>query len=403
MTPLFRSALLALVLVASTGCDKLPWAPAAVSSSAAAAAPPVEVGVVTIEAKDVTLTTELPGRTSPFRVAEVRARVDGVVQKRLFEEGSDVKEGQPLFRIDAALYEADVARTRAQLTRAESTAVNARLQAQRAEQMVKEGVATQAEAENAVAALRAAEADVGAAKAQLRAAAVDIGFTTVTAPIAGRIGRAQVTEGALAQRSTATLLATIQQLDPMYVDLTWSSTEALRLRHDLETGKLKSEGGKAMVDIILEDGRTHPQRGELQFADVSVDPSTGSISLRAIVPNPKRDLLPGMFVRARLEEGTRPQAILVPQRGVTRDAKGHATALLVKDGKVERRQFATEREVGDAWLVLEGITAGEQIIVEGLQKVRPGAAVTTVPARTKATPSGSAAPASSPATSSSVR
>jgi membrane fusion protein (multidrug efflux system) len=372
----------ALALLALAGCDrKASGAPGGPPPGA-----PAEVGVVTIAPRDVILTTELPGRTSPFRVAEVRARVNAIVLERLFTEGSDVTAGQKLFRLDAAPYEADLARASASLARAKATAANARLQADRATQMSREGVGSKQEQENASAALQAAEADVAAAHAALRAAGIAIGFTTVTAPVAGHIGRAEVTEGAFVQQSSATLMATIQQLDPMYVDLVWSSTEAMRLRHDVESGKLKSTDGKAKVEVVLEDGRVLAEKGELQFTDVTVDPSTGSVSLRALVPNPRRELLPGMFVRARFEEGTRPQAILVPQRAVTRDAGGRASALVVKDGKVERRTLKTEREVGDAWLVTEGLAPGEQVVLEGLQKVRPGGSVTTVPAAASARP-----------------
>jgi membrane fusion protein, multidrug efflux system len=374
--PRFRLvAAVAIGLLTTMGCDRTPGA------QARPAPGPVEVGVVTIEPRDVTLTTELLGRTAPFRVAEVRARVNGIVLQRLFTEGTDVTAGQKLFRIDAAQYDAELQRANASLTRALATAANARLQSDRAVQLSQEGVGSKQEQENAAAALKTAEADVAAARAAVRAAGINLGFTSVTAPIAGYIGRAEVTEGAYAQQSTATLLATIQQLDPMYINLVWSSTEALRLRHDLETGKLKSEGGKAQIEVVLEDGRAYAERGEIQFTDVSVDPSTGSVSIRAVVPNPRRELLPGMFVRARIEEGKRPQAILVPQRGVTRDANGRATALVVKEGKIERRQLETEREVGASWLVLKGLEAGTHVVVEGLQKVRPGAAVTTVPAR----------------------
>lgn len=389
--PRLRAALLVVPLVTlaplAIGCEKGP------DVKAAPAQGPVEVGVVTLEAKDLTLTTELPGRTSPFRVAEVRARVDGVVQKRLFTEGTDVKEGQPLFQLESAPYQAAYARAQAQLTRAEATLVNSRVRAERAQQMFTEGVGSQAERDDAQAALLAAEADVTASRALLRAAAIDLGFTKVDAPLAGRIGRAEVTEGALAQRATATLLATVQQLDPVYVDLTWSSAEALRLRRDIESGKVQAQDGKAAVEVVLEDGGIHPQKGELQFADVTVDPTTGSISLRAIVPNPGRQLLPGMFVRARIAEGVRPGAILVPQRGVTRDARGVANALVVNQaGKVERRELVTEREVGPDWLVSKGVGAGDRVIVEGLQRVRPGVDVKAVPAASPAPPDGAASP-----------
>jgi membrane fusion protein (multidrug efflux system) len=356
------------------GCDRKPAAPPA--------AGPVEVGVVTLAPTAVTLTRELPGRTSAFRVAEVRARVNGIVQKRLFTEGSDVKAGQPLFEIDPAPYQAAMAAARAQLARAEASIASNRLQAQRAEELVAENAVSRQEYDDAIAKLKSSEAEIAAGRAAVETARIDLGYTTVRAPLSGRIGRSAVTEGAYVQQAQATLLATVQQLDPVYVDLTQSSSEVLRLRRDLESGRLKSAGpGRAKVRLLLEDGREYGVEGELQFADVTVDPSTGSIALRALFPNPGRELLPGAFVRARLDEGVNPQALLVPQQGVTRDQKGQPTALVVNaERKVERRQLVTERAVGDAWLVSSGLKAGEQVIVEGLQKVRPGAEVTAVPA-----------------------
>lgn len=343
---------------------------------------PVEVGVVTLEEKPVTLTTELPGRTSAFRVAEVRARVTGIVLERHFTEGSEVKEGDLLFEIDPAPYVAALDSAKASAARAYATAANAKVQSTRAERMFHGGVGTQQEWDNAAAALKVAEADVGAAQAAVKAATINLGFTRISVPLAGRIGRAAVTEGAYVQASTATLLATIQQLDPMYVDLTWSSAEMQRVRRDIESGKLKSDAGQAEVQLTLEGGRAYAQTGKLQFADVSVDPNTGSVAVRALFPNADGQILPGMFVRARIEEGSKPNAILVPQRGVTRDAKGRAIALVVNDqSKVERRQLVTDRAIGDAWLVLEGLKAGDRVIVEGLQKVRPDAEVVPIPAQ----------------------
>jgi membrane fusion protein (multidrug efflux system) len=308
--------------------------------------------------------------------------VNGTVQRRLFTEGSDVKAGQPLFEIDPAPYQAAMASARAQLARAEASIASNRLQAQRFEELVAENAVSRQEYDDAVAKLKASEAEVASGRAAVETARINLGYTTVRAPVSGRIGRAAVTEGAYVQQAQATLLATIQQLDPVHVDLTQSSTEVLRLRRDLEAGRLKSAGpGKAKVKLLLEDGREYGLDGELQFADVTVDPSTGSIALRALFPNPRRELLPGMFVRARLDEGVNPQALLVPQQGVTRDQKGQPTALVVTaERKVERRQLVTERAVGDAWLVTAGLKAGEQVIVEGLQKVRPGAEVSPVPA-----------------------
>jgi membrane fusion protein (multidrug efflux system) len=350
-------------------------------STAPPPAGPVEVGVVTITPAPLTLTRELPGRTSAFRVAEVRARVNGIVQKRLFAEGSDVKEGQRLFLIDPAPYEAALDGARATLARAEATLGNARVQAQRHAELIRTSVVSQQDYDNAMAALKTAEADVAAARAAEQAARINLGYTTVTAPVSGRIGRSAVTEGAYAQASQATLLGTVQQIDPIYVDLTQSADEVLRLRRDLESGRLEGAGkGKARVRLVTDDGREYAHAGALQFTDVTVDPGTGSIMLRALFANPKGELLPGMFVRARLDEGVNPSALLVPQVGVTRDQKGLPVVLVVNsERKVERRQIVTERAVGSAWLVTDGIRPGELVIVEGLQKVRPGAVVNPVP------------------------
>ncbi len=347
-----------------------------------AARPPAEVGVITVSAGPVTLTRELPGRTSAFRVAEVRARVNGIVQKRLFTEGSDVKANQPLFQIDPAPYQAALESAQAQLARAEATAASAKSLAERYAELIKTNAISRQEYDDAIAKQKTALADVAAARAAVKTARINVDYTLVKAPIAGRIGRSEVTEGAYVQQSSATLLATVQQLDPVYIDLTWSSADLMRMRRAIETGELKSVDGNAQVTVLLEDGRTYAEPGTLQFADVSVDQTTGSVALRAIVPNPKAQLLPGMFVRARIEEGTRENAILVPQRAVTRDQNGRPVALVVdKAGKVERRQLDTERAIGDAWLVTKGLAAGEQVVIEGLQKARPGATVKVVPAK----------------------
>jgi membrane fusion protein, multidrug efflux system len=350
--------------------------------AAPAAATPVEVGVVTLTSTPVTLTKELPGRTSAYRVAEVRARVNGIVLKRLFVEGSDVKEGQPLFTIDPAPYQAALDSAKATLARAEANAANAKLTADRFADLVKDNAVSKQEYDNAMAGLKAGQADVAAARAAVDTARINLGYTKVTAPVTGRIGRSAVTEGAYVMAAQATLLATVQQLDPVYVDLTQSSVEALQLRRQLAEGKLQSAGkDQARVKLVFEDGREYGTPGALQFADVTVDPTTGSIALRALFPNPKKELLPGMFVRARLDQGVAPEALLVPQQGVTRDQKGLPTALVVNaQNKVERRQLVTDRAVGDAWLVTGGVKAGDRVIVEGLQKVRPGADVTAVPA-----------------------
>jgi membrane fusion protein, multidrug efflux system len=367
-----RSMLLALALAAGCGKNTAPQAPSR----------PIEVGVVTLAPSSVTLTRELPGRTSAYRVAEVRARVNGIVLRRLFTEGADVKQGQPLFTIDPEPYQAALDSAKAMLARAEANVTNAKLQAQRYTDLVADNAVSKQEYDNAVAALKTSEADVAAGRAAVQTARINLGYTTVTSPVSGRIGRSAVTEGAYVQAAQATLLATVQQLDPVYVDLTQSSAEALRLRRDLAEGKLQRAGkDSAKVKLVLEDGREYGSPGALQFADVTVDPSTGSIALRALFPNPRAELLPGMFVRARVEEGVNPEALLVPQQGVTRDQKGLPTALIVNaKNVVERRQLVTERAVGDAWLVTSGVKPGERVIVEGLQKVRPGAEVSAVPA-----------------------
>ncbi len=368
-----RAVLISLVLLSA--CNKKDDKPAPRPSG------PVEVGVVTVQPQSVTLRRELPGRTSAIRVAEVRARVNGIVQKRLFEEGSDVKLNQPLFKIDPAPYAATLESSQAQVARAEAQVAASKSLAERYQKLIESNAVSKQELDDAIAKLKTAEADVAAARAAVKRARIDVGYTTVTAPLAGRIGRAEVTEGGYVQAATATLLATIQQIDNIYVDLTWSNAEAMRLRRAIASGELQSEGGKAKVVLLLDDGREYGEQGTLQFADVTVDATTGSISLRAVFPNPKRELLPGMFVRARIDEGTHANALLVPQRGVTRDQAGRPMALVVgKNNKVERRQIETEREIGDAWLVTSGINPGDQVIVEGLQKVRPGADVKAVPA-----------------------
>ncbi len=253
--------------------------------------------------------------------------------------------------------------------------------AERYTELVAANAVSKQEHDDAIAGLKTAEADVAAGRAAVQTARISLGYTTVTSPVKGRIGRSEVTEGAYVQAAQATLLATVQQLDQVYVDVTQSSAEVLRLRRDLETGKLQSAGkGQARVELVTEDGQAYGTAGALQFADVTVDPGTGSIALRAIFPNPRAELLPGMYVRARLPQGVNPAALLVPQRGVTRNNKGEPTALVVSGGKVELRTLVTDWAVGDAWLVTSGVKAGEQVIVEGLQKVRPGAQVTTIPA-----------------------
>lgn len=342
---------------------------------------PVEVGVVALAPRAVALTRELPGRVAPYRVAEVRARVNGIVLKRLFVEGSDVKAAQRLFEIDPAPYRAALASAKAQLARAEANLASARLQAQRYSELVEAHAVSKQEYDNAMSSQKAYEADAAAGRAAVETAAINLGYTRVTSPVSGRIGRSAVTEGAYVQASQATLLATVQQLDPAYVDVTQSSAELLRLKREVERGALERTGKEGVkVSLVLEDGGAYELPGQLQFSDVTVDPSTGSVVLRALFPNPKGILLPGMFVRARLEEAVNPQALLVPQQAVSRDQKGGATVLVVgAGGKAELRRIDVGEAFENSWLVTSGLQPGDQVIVEGLQKVRPGAAVKPVP------------------------
>lgn len=369
----YSRALIAALPLLAAGCSR--------GGPAGPPPAPPEVGVVTITPRAVTLSTEVPGRVSAFRVAEVRARVSGIVYKRLFTEGSDVREGQTLFLIDSAPYRAALDGVRGQLARAEARLDSARLDERRAAELLAGDATSPKFHDDAVAALRAAEADVVAARAAVDSARINLGYTSVVAPVSGRIGRSEVTEGAYVQAATATRMAVIQQLDPVYVDVTRSSAELVVLRRKLEEGRLQSAGQqRARVELLLEDGRPYARPGILQFTDVTVDPATGAVALRATFPNPGAELLPGMYVRARLVEGVSTQALLVPQVAVTRDPRGQAVTLVVKDGKVELRTLAAERAVGDAWLVTDGIHGGEQVIVDGLQRVRPGAPVKAVPA-----------------------
>lgn len=376
-----KSCLAIIAIAAALGAcgkDKEADKPAAPPPGAGA---PVQVGVVTVAAQPVTLTKELPGRTSALRVAEVRARVNGIVLSRLFEEGSDVKAGQALFVIDPAPYQAALDSAQAQLARAEAAVGSAQSLSDRYATLIQSNAISRQEYEDASSRLKIAQADVAAARAAVKTARINLEYTSVAAPIAGRIGRAEVTEGAYVQQAAATLMAKVQQLDRVYVDLTVSSAEHARMKRAVEAGELETTAGQAKVALVLEDGRAYPEPGTLQFADVSVDPTTGSIALRAIFPNPRRELLPGMFVRAKIEEGSNPKAILLAQKAVSRDQAGRPTALVVgKDKKVELRVLATDRAVGDAWLVTSGLAAGDQVIVDGLQRVRPGALVNPVPA-----------------------
>lgn len=371
--------LAALVLA---GCGKQQ------ANAAMGAGGPVPVGVVEIKSEPVAITTELSGRTSPYMVADVRPQVTGIVQKRLFTEGGDIRAGAVLYQIDPATYQASYDSAKAALAKSEATLLSARLKAERYKDLVAIKAVSQQDYDDANAAFKQAEAAVAADKATLEAASINVAYTRVSSPISGRIGRSSVTQGALVTANQTTALATVQQLDPIYVDVTQSSTALLRLKRQLADGRLKRAGAdQAKVKLILEDGSAYPQEGKLAFSDVTVDASTGSVTLRAVFPNPKHDLLPGMYVRAVLEEGVREQGILVPQQAVSRDNAGNAIAMIVNaEGKVEARKLTTDRTVGDKWLVSSGLQAGDKVIVDGLQKIRPGAAVSPVPADAASAP-----------------
>lgn len=341
---------------------------------------PAEVGVFTVVAKPVSLKTELAGRTSAYMVSDVRPQVGGIVKRRLFKEGSDVTAGETLYEIDSASFKAKHNSAKAALAKTQANLKVARLTASRYSELVKINAVSRQDNDQAAAELQQAIADVASARAAVDVAAIDLGYTKVTAPISGRIGQSSITPGALLSANQAAPLATIQQLDPIYIDVTQSSIELMRLRRALDTGSLtQSSEGRAKVGLVLEDGTPYAHRGELQFSDVSVDPATGMVTLRAVFPNPDQDLLPGMYVRALLEEGIRENGILVPQQGVTRNAKGNATGLVLNsEGKVEARTLKARRTIGDQWLIDGGIQPGEKLIVEGVQKVQPGAPATGV-------------------------
>ncbi|WP_175675102.1 efflux RND transporter periplasmic adaptor subunit [Burkholderia ambifaria] len=352
-----------------------------------------EVGVVTVQPQAVPVFTELPGRTSAFLVAQVRARVDGIVLRREFTEGGDVKAGQRLYKIDPAPYIAQLNSAKATLAKAQANLVTQNALVARYKVLVAANAVSKQEYDNAVATQGQAAADVAAGKAAVDTAQINLGYTDVVSPITGRVGISQVTPGAYVQASQATLMSTVQQLDPVYVDLTQSSLEGLKLRQDVQSGRLKTSGpGAAKVSLILEDGKTYSDAGKLQFSDVTVDQTTGSVTIRAVFPNPGRVLLPGMFVRARIEEGVNENAYLVPQIGVTHDAKGQAVALVVNaSNKVEPRPLKTTGMQGQNWIVEGGLQAGDRVIVQGVEKVRPGATVKSVAAQLPAADAASGA------------
>ena len=340
---------------------------------------PAQVGVVVVAPRAVGLTAELPGRLEASRVAQVRARVAGILQRRTFREGSDVKAGQPLFQIDSAPYRASVDSAQAVLARARANVTQASAQAERYKPLLEANAISQQDYLNAVAAYKQAEADVAAATAALTTAQINLAYAAVAAPISGRIGRSLVTEGALVGQGEATQLAVVQQIDPMYVNFTQSTTEVLRLRKALDSGKLARTTTAAAVRVVLEDGSEYPRMGRLLFSDLTVDPSSGQITLRAELPNPDGLLLPGMYVRVRIEQGQASQAIVLPQQAVQRTPMGDSVMVVGADGQVASRPVKIGTAQGGAWVVLEGLAAGEQVMVDGFQKLRGGAPVNPVP------------------------
>jgi membrane fusion protein (multidrug efflux system) len=365
---LFRSVLLATLL---GGCGD------ASSPSGAAANQAPEVDIFPVQARPVMLTTELPGRATPYRIAEVRPQVGGIIQERLFKEGGVIHAGQVLYQIDPAVYQALYDNAQALLSRALATRDRAQLKAQRYDNLAKAKAVSREDDDDAEAALKEALAGVAVAEADLAHAKINLDYTRLTSPIAGRIGRSMVTQGALVTANQELALATVQQLDPIYIDLTQSSADLLRLRQALKDGRIERPQNQApTVRLILEDGSLYPLPGQLEFSEVTVDQQSGAITLRALVPNPDHLILPGMFVRARVEEGLIQEAILVPQRGVTHNRRGEPIAFVVNDQQqIEQRTLQTNRTLGSDWLIDDGLQTGDRLVVAGLQFIRPGVSV----------------------------
>lgn len=370
-------AAIALAVAALTGCGEQIRS---AQAQAPGGMPPPEVAVVTVAPERVALTNELPGRLEATRVAEVRARVAGIVTQRIFREGAEVKANDVLFRIDPAPFQAAASSAQAVLAKAEANLAQTTLKAQRYKPLVETNAISKQEYDDALTAQKQAAADVASARAALETARLNLGYATVNAPISGRIGRALVTEGALVGQGAATPLATIQQLDPLYVNITQPASEALKLQRAMRDGKLQKAGkNEVKVSIVMEDGEVYPHAGKLLFSDQTVDPSTGAITLRAVVPNPERFLLPGMYVRARVEQAVQENAITVPQQAVQRQANAAVVMVVGQDNKVAPRPVKADTAAGDKWIVSEGLKAGERVVVEGFQKVPPGAVVNAVP------------------------
>ena len=367
MTSHARVTLLSSLIISAallSGCDN--------SGDQQAHAPMPQVTVHVVNNAPLSIITELPGHTSAFRVAEVRPQVSGIILKRNFVEGSDVEAGQSLYQIDPATYQAAYDSAKGDESKAEAAAAIAHLTVKRYVPLLGTKYISQQDYDQAVATARQADADVMAAKAAVESARINLAYTKVTSPITGRIGKSSVTEGALVTNGQSNAMATVQQLDPIYVDVTQSSSDFMRLKQE----SLQQGSDAKSVQLVMENGQPYALKGSLQFSDVTVDESTGSITLRAIFPNPQHTLLPGMFVRARIDEGVNPSAMLVPQQGVTRTPRGDATVLLVNDkNQVETRNVVAAQAVGDQWLITSGLKAGDKVIVSGLQKVRPGVTV----------------------------
>jgi len=374
-----KKILVSAVVIAAMGLGYLAWHQPSRAEQPAPAriAPAPEVAVITMQEQEVHLTSELPGRTAVYQVAEIRPQVGGIIRTRAFAEGTEVKSGDLLYQIDPSTYEVAVARAKAAVARAKAELEPARLKATRYRDLIRTKAVSQQDHDEVQAALALAEANVSSAQAELKAAQIDLERTRVISPINGRIGRSSITPGALVTANQAQAMATVQQLDPIYVDLTQSNIELLRMKRALASGTMQSAGkASTKVRLILEDGTAYAHEGVLQLAEASVDQGTGSVTLRAVFPNPERDLLPGMYVRARIEEGVLAATLLIPQQAVVRNAQGQPLAMVVDaDDKVGSRALELDRAVGGDWIVRQGLAAGDRVIVEGLQKARPGVQV----------------------------
>jgi len=369
--------------VALTGCDQAP------KQSQASAPKAVPVGVVTLKSQTLTLKKELPGRVTAFQIAEIRPQVSGIVQSRLFTEGKKVEQGQALYQINPATFKAELAASEAAVARAQASIASSKAKAARFSELLKINAVSQQDYDEADALYKQASAELLTAKAQLQTAQINLDYSHVSSPISGQISKSSVTVGALVSANQTTALATVTQLDPIYVDLTQSSNELTKLKKALASGALSVDAASQTdVELIMEDGSIYPHKGTLQFSEVTVDPSTGSVTLRAKFPNPEKFLLPGMYVRAAIVEGVKANAILAPQRGVSRNTKGEPTAMVVSiENKVESRVLQVDRTLGSNWLVTNGLADGDKLIVEGLQKIRPGASVTETEVGSPAVPS----------------